>query len=33
MAFKKRKDMNTAEKFVEMTDIVKTFGDGIWGDK
>ena len=33
MAFKKRKDMNTAEKLVEMTDIVKTFGDGIWGDK
>ena len=25
--------MNTAEKLVEMTDIVKTFGDGIWGDK
>ena len=33
MAFKKIKDMSTAEKLIEMIDIVKTFGGGIWDDK
>ena len=30
---KKYDDMNTFEKTIEMTDIVKTFGRGLWGDK
>ena len=33
MAFKKLKDMSTLEKLVDVTDVVKLYGGGIWGDK
>lgn len=33
MAKKKWEDMNTLERIVDATDVVKLYGGGIWGDK